>query len=462
MKFTNFMTALWASSICSGSHIHRRQDDGSLEGVQSSQLVPRDHKITPKVFIITMVPHLPPFLPHTPLTPLRFQPETDAWLHNSALPGSFGPLTKTIPLPGLSPLYPSILCTPITTICLLTTGEAEINAAASTTALLLSPLFDLRQTYFLLSGIAGVNPDHGTLADVAFAKYAVQVALQYEIDGREVPGGWSSGYIPQGSHVPDEYPGSIYGTEVFEINEALRDIAVKFAGTAKLNDSAISSNYRQHYASYGNDTKTGLIPGTTRKPRVISCDVVTSDVYFSGTLLAESFEKTTKLFTNGSGEYCMTAQEDNAILGSMLRAAKAKTMDFGRIIVMRSGANFDRPATNMSCLDNLFYVPQGAFQTSIDNLYLAGAPVVNGILKGWKDTFEAGVQPRNYVGDIFGSLGGTPDFGPGRAWNNNPVQQRGLTGKVMARDSVAGNPDGKGKRGAMVARGANGNGDGET
>lgn len=37
--------------------------------------------------------------------------------------------------------------------------------------------------------------------------------------------------------------------------------------------------------------------------------------------------------------YCTTAQEDNAILESFLRGAKAKKLDFNRIILMRTGAN---------------------------------------------------------------------------------------------------------------------------
>lgn len=39
----------------------------------------------------------------------------------------------------------------------------------------------------MVAGIAGINPNRGTLADVTFAKYAVQVALQYEFDAREIP-----------------------------------------------------------------------------------------------------------------------------------------------------------------------------------------------------------------------------------------------------------------------------------
>ena len=46
---------------------------------------------------------------------------------------------------------------------------------------------------------------------------------------------------------------------------------------------------------------------------------------------------------------------------------------------------------------------------------------MQGILGEWTSTFEKGVEPGNYVGDIFGSLGGVPDFGPGSQFNNNPV-----------------------------------------
>lgn len=68
-----------------------------------------------------------------------------------------------------------------------------------------------------------MNPEVATLGSVTFAKYAVQVALQYEFDAREMPANFTTGYVPLGATAPGEYPTSIYGTEVFELNEALRD-----------------------------------------------------------------------------------------------------------------------------------------------------------------------------------------------------------------------------------------------
>ena len=66
-------------------------------------------------------------------------------------------------------------------------GEGEINAATTITGLLESPKFDLTTTYFLIIGIAGINPNVGSIGDVTFARYAVQVALQYQFDIRDLP-----------------------------------------------------------------------------------------------------------------------------------------------------------------------------------------------------------------------------------------------------------------------------------
>lgn len=94
---------------------------------------------------------------------------------------------------------------------------------------------------------------------------------------------------------------SIYGTEVFEVNEALRDIAIGFASKAKLNDSALAVAYRAKYKS------TSAYAAATAGPSVLKGDVATSDVYYSGTLLSEAVENVTKLYTNGSGLYCMVS-----------------------------------------------------------------------------------------------------------------------------------------------------------
>ncbi|KAI9794117.1 MAG: hypothetical protein M1835_006798 [Candelina submexicana] len=364
--------------------------------------------IAPKVFIISMFP-----------------PEAAVWYH---IP-EFDLLAKNVTVPGFSPLFPDAHCTANGEICQLITGESEINAAVTISSLVFSRLFDLTTTYFLIGGIAGVNPEVATLGSVTFARFAVQVALQYEFDAREIPSNFTSGYVPQGSTNPAEYPQSIYGTEVFEVNDALRKLAVGFAQSAALNDSADAVIYRANYKS------SALYNAGSLAPSVVECDVATSDVYYSGTLLSEAFSNTTKLFTNGTGLYCTTAQEDNATLEALLRGAINNLTDFSRIIIMRTASDFDRPFPGEAAITNLFYANQGGFEPALQNIYLAGIKVVEGILVGWEDIYEQGVKPTNYIGDIFGTLGGTPDYGPGSMFNDNPVVlRRGVKGARRKRN----------------------------
>ncbi|KAF2097825.1 purine nucleoside permease [Rhizodiscina lignyota] len=355
-----------------------------------------------------------------------FDPEGDVWY---GIP-EFNILAKNITVTGFSPLFPDAHCTANGEVCQVVTGESEINAATTITALMLSPAFDLTSTYFLIAGIAGINPEIATICSVTFARYAIQVALQYEFDAREMPSNFTTGYVPQGAHSPTEYPPVIYGTEVFEVNEKLRDIAIGFASTAALNDSETAIGYRAKYKT------APLYAAAAMPPSVIACDVATSDVYYSGALLSEAFANFTTLITNGTGVYCSTAQEDNASLEAMTRAAKAGLVDFSRIIVMRTASDFDRPYPGESPGQNLWYIDQGAFEPALQNIYLAGIKVVMGILDGWDSTFAKGVKADNYIGDIFGTLGGSPDFGPYTV-SDNPVTKRGLGRNLRKRSGKA-------------------------
>jgi len=229
-------------------------------------------------------------------------------------------------------LYPHVHCVADYSICQMTTGEAEINAAASVTATVLSDKFDFTKTYFMIAGIAGVNPKVGTLGSVALGRYAIQVAQQYEFDARDMPANFSTGYLGYGTYMPNEYPTEQYGTEVFELNEALRDLAYEYAVGANLSDNAIAAEYRAKYAAEGE-----VYTAATQPPSVLKCDSATSDVYYSGNLLCEAFENTTTLWTNGTGVYCMTAQEDNATLEVMVRMAIEGLVDYTRMILMRTG-----------------------------------------------------------------------------------------------------------------------------
>ncbi|KAF2091841.1 purine nucleoside permease [Saccharata proteae CBS 121410] len=407
MRLSTFLPAILAAASASASPVARHDAALSARGYEC--------KVTPKVFIISM-----------------FDPEAEIWW---GIP-EFNLLEKNITVPGFSPLFPEAHCTADGEICQLVTGESEINAAVTISSLLQSPSFDLTSTYFLIAGIAGASPEVTTLGGVTFARFAVQVALQYEFDAREVPANWSTGYVPQGSLAPGEYPGELYGTEVFEVNDDLRKLAVGFAKTANLTDSTAAVAYRAKYV-----TEDGVYAAGASKPSVVECDVATSDVYYSGKILSEAFSNYTELITNGTGLYCTTAQEDNATLEAMMRGAVFGLVDYSRIIVMRTVSDFDRPYPGEAATYNLLYAEQGGYTPAVENIYNAGVKIVEGIIDGWNSTFKAGVTPSNYVGDIFGTLGGEPDFGPGSEFaGKGEMVKRGVKGRRSL----------KGKRGVPV------------
>lgn len=252
----------------------------------------------PKAFIISM-----------------FMPERDPWLKAMDF-------VRNITIPGLAPIYPTIHCTTNYTICQMTTGEGEINAASSVTSLTLSPLFDLSKTYFLIAGIAGGEPQYVTIGGVTFNKYAIQVGLEYQIayqDYESTNPEWTSGYFAYGTDGPDQYPTNVYGTEVFEVNEKLRDRAFELASTVELNNGTeTAAKFRALYD----------FDAAKANPAVVKCDGLTSDNYFTGNVLGDYFSSFANLMTNGSATYCATAQEDNASLEAFTRADKYGLVDF--------------------------------------------------------------------------------------------------------------------------------------
>lgn len=239
-------------------------------------------------------------------------------------------------------------------------------------------------TRSLIAGIAGVNPNFGTLGSAGLARYAVQVALAHELDAREMPQDWPTGYFLQGTKEPNVINGAEhYGTEVFELNTNLRERVHAYTEGLTLNDTVKAQAFRVKY------------PQDVAKapPSVIYGDVATSDVYFAGELLCQAFANITKLWTNGTGEYVFTAQEDNATFEVFIRYHLAGLVDFARVILLRTGSDFDRAPPGMSAYDG-FTADQGGFPPALQNLFVVGNPIVQGIINDW-DEFEGGIAPQD-------------------------------------------------------------------
>ena len=113
--------------------------------------------------------------------------------------------------------------------------------------LVFSHQFDLRKTYWLIAGIAGIDPKHGTVGSAAWARYLVSWGIQWELDAREKPKDWPCGFTGINTRGPTEKPPLDYGTEVFQLNEALVTRAFELSRGVKLADSDAAKLARAAY-----------------------------------------------------------------------------------------------------------------------------------------------------------------------------------------------------------------------
>lgn len=145
---------------------HHKKDHGKKEASHCPPtIIPR--KI--KVLIVSMFP-----------------PEAEVWYEPLQL-------TQRLAIPGLPELFPELRCNS-DDVCQATIGMGFANSAASMVALTFSPLIDMTQTYVLIGGVAGINPKEGTVGSAAWARWLVTWSVQHEIDAREKPAEWSTGY----------------------------------------------------------------------------------------------------------------------------------------------------------------------------------------------------------------------------------------------------------------------------
>ncbi len=309
--------------------------------------------ISPKVMVITM-----------------FGEEAKPWLEGEKF-------TQKLKLPGLSPEYPEVDCT-AEGLCHMTTAMGFANAASAVTAMALSDKLDLTHTYFLIAGIAGVDPKHGTLGSAHWAKYAVDANLNHRIDIREAPEGWPTDFFGLGAEKPGEKPKWAAGTEVIELNGKLADYALAKTKGVELLDGDDAKEYRKHYTE----------KAATSAPMVTICDTASGDTYWHGTKLGEAMEQWSKLLTDGKAEYCTSQMEDNATLTSLKRAADAGKLDYDRIALLRTASNFDRQGKDQTAAQSLA-AKSGGFPLATTNAYRVGKVYADSIIKDWKSWEQA-------------------------------------------------------------------------
>lgn len=258
------------------------------------------------------------------------------------------------------------------------TGVGTARAAATIMALGMDPRFDLTKAYWVVAGIAGVDPADASLGSAVWAEWVVDGDLAHEIDAREIPGDWKTGYVPLRRSVPYEPPKEKADTaEVFRLDPTLVEWAYRLTKDTVLPETEQMRTERALYS--------GAI--ARRPPFVLKGDTLSSGTFWIGKRLNEWANDWVAYHTDGQGRYVTTAMEDTGTLQSLMWLGRAGRVDARRVLVLRTGSDFDVPPPGRTAAEALALTKIGqyaAFQPALESAYRVGAVVVDALLANWE------------------------------------------------------------------------------
>lgn len=319
--------------------------------------------IRPKVVVVTMFE----VGADTGDTPGEFQ----LWVEREKL-------TREIPLPAA---YHSVRANADGSVIALVTGVGNTNAAATIMALGLDPRFDLRHSYWLVAGIAGIDPADASIGSAAWARYVVEGDLGHEIDAREIPAHWPTGYVPLRKWEPYEQPlvpAAERTDSCFTLNSGLVHWAFNLTKDIKLADNEPMQQRRATYT----DT-----PAAQHPPRVMLGDTMSAATYWHGKHLNRWANDWVAYFTAGQGNYVTTAMEDTGTLRALTNLTRAGRVDVRRALVLRTASNFDMQWPGGTAAESMGGEKLGlysAYLPSLEAAHLVGSRVVHALVAGWE------------------------------------------------------------------------------
>jgi len=260
---------------------------------------------------------------------------------------------------------------------LLTTGVGDIKAASSIMALGTDPRFDLSRAYFILCGIAGGDPLDISLGSVAVCRFVIDHDLSYFIDPREMPGEFSTGFLPIFRTQPYEEPMRESG-ELYRLNPYLARRALEIAKDVPLEESEGLLKKRALYAGF---------PKASKPPFVMIGDILSGNRFWHGEHSNEWANDWMRYFSKGEGNYVVTAMEDAGAMLAIQRLSQTGKADPERVVILRSVSNFAMQWKGASAYESLMSEGGDEYSSvvaAVNNVHAVGAAVLRGLLKEQK------------------------------------------------------------------------------
>jgi purine nucleoside permease len=258
------------------------------------------------------------------------------------------------------------------------TGIGTARAAASVMALGLDPRFDLRKAYWVVAGIAGIDPEDGTPGSAVWAERVVDSDLAHEIDAREIPPDWPTGYVPLRKTTPYELPRREPDEgEAYLLEPTLVEWAFALTKDITLQDTDAMRAQREKYAKH---------PAARTPPRVMKGDTMSGGTFWHGRKLSEWANAWVRYHTGGRGNYVTTAMEDTGTMQALTFLDAAGRVDKRRVLVLRTASNFDQQRDDITAAESLAETKIGGYigyLPSLDAAHRVGSAVVQALVRGW-------------------------------------------------------------------------------
>jgi purine nucleoside permease len=242
----------------------------------------------------------------------------------------------------------------------------------SVTALILDSKLDVSHAYWIVAGIAGIDPRAGSIGSAAWARYVVDADPVFEMDDREIPKGWPEGLWSLDTDRPG-VKGSAQGSSemMWKLNPNLVNWAYALTRAIPLADTVDLKAARAGYLSE---------PAALKPPQVFLGDEVSTTRFWHGERRTQWARDWMKLWTDGAGTFAMTACEDQGILDVLDLFSRAGRVDNHRVLVLRTASNYSREPDGAN--PSIRFAHGGA-AAAFEAAYRVGSPVVKALTAGW-------------------------------------------------------------------------------
>ncbi|WP_213806020.1 purine nucleoside permease [Granulicella sp. dw_53] len=274
----------------------------------------------------------------------------------------------------------------------VTVGPGNIKPGVNLMALGADPRFDLRESHWLINGIAGISPADGTVGAAVWTDFVVNGDLAKEIDPRETPVTWSDGFLSLDATMQGDTKGGAgweddvrrwSGDEaranrrgnVIRMNLALMRWAYEMTKEMELPEDAAMKRLRIQYKDAA---------GTKDGPKVQMGANMATEIFWHGAKMDAWAHRWMALETDGVAKLGTTAMNDSGTMLALQALTKQGKADWNKALLLRTASNFDMPPAGVTAAESLASEKHGSYTAyipALESAYAVGERVVGEWMK---------------------------------------------------------------------------------